>query len=242
MRKKKTAATNIAKWNGSSWTTLGSGTNGAVFALATFDDGTGQALYAGGSFTASTAAPAKRIARWDGVSWSTVGVGFTNGNVAALAATPSTLYAAGTFTNGAAPTFAQVAKWDGASWSGLGSGLLMSPVTPTGNALTLLGNDIYLGGLFIFAGDKPSMFIARWNNQLNFYPPPNLSLTRSRWVTNGQFQFRVSGTSGQTYVLQGSTNLTTWTPLLTNTIPLYDFTDTNAAALPKRFYRGLLAP
>jgi hypothetical protein len=212
--------------------------NGTVNALAL----QGGNLYVGGSFTTSGVAPIKRVARWNGTSWSAVGGGFTNGSVAALAATPSTLYAAGTFTNGAAPTFAQVAKWDGASWSGLGSGLLMSLSAPGGNALALLGNDLYLGGLFIFAGDKPSMFIARWNSQLNFYPPPNLSLTRSRWVTNGQFQFRVSGTSGQTYVLQGSTNLSNWTPLMTNTVPLYDFTDTNAASLPRRFYRGVLPP
>jgi hypothetical protein len=36
--------------------------------------------------------------------------------------------------------------------------------------------------------------------------------------------------------------LNTWTPLTTNTATLYDFTDTNAAALPKRFYRALLQP
>jgi hypothetical protein len=29
---------------------------------------------------------------------------------------------------------------------------------------------------------------------------------------------------------------------MTNTVPLYDFTDTNTASLPVRFYRGVLPP
>jgi hypothetical protein len=39
---------NIAKWNGTQWSSVGSGVNGVVWALTVFDDGTGPALYAGG--------------------------------------------------------------------------------------------------------------------------------------------------------------------------------------------------
>ena len=228
----------VGRWDGANWWSLGTEFNAAVNALA-IQNGY---LYAGGGFTLSYSGgtPEKRIARWDGASWATVGNGFTNGSVLALAATPTALYAAGSFTNGANPVLAQIAKWDGASWGSLGSGLLMSLGAPSGYALATMGNDLYLGGLFSFAGDKPAMFVARWNDQLNFYPPPSLKLTRSRWLTNSQFQCRIAGTSGETYILQGSTNLSTWTPLMTNTVPLYDFTDTNAATLPRRFYRALL--
>ena len=230
----------VGRWDGTNWWSLGSEFNAAVNALA-LQSGY---LYAGGSFTLSYSGstPEKRIARWDGVSWTTVGSGFTNGSVLALAATPTALYATGSFTNAAPSAFGQIARWNGTSWSALGSGLLMSPGAPSGNALVVLGNDLFLGGLFFFAGDKPAISMARWNDLLNFYPPPNLQLTRSRWLTNSQFQCRVAGTSGETYILQGSTNLSTWTPLLTNTVTLYDFTDTNAATLPKRFYRALLQP
>src|SRR5688572_12890482 len=41
-------ARNIARWDGASWTPLGSGTSARVFALAVLDDGSGPALYAGG--------------------------------------------------------------------------------------------------------------------------------------------------------------------------------------------------
>ena len=67
-------------------------------------------------------------------------------------------------------------------------------------------------------------------------------LTRETWLTNGQFQFRVTGTSGESYVLQGSANLGAWTPLLTNSATLYDFTDPDATNYDLRFYRAVLAP
>src|SRR5262245_7676039 len=65
----------IAKWNGSSWSALGSGLNDTVVALSVFDDGTGAALYAGGHFTTAGGSPASRIAKWDGSSWSALGSG-----------------------------------------------------------------------------------------------------------------------------------------------------------------------
>ncbi|NOT30723.1 MAG: HYR domain-containing protein [Planctomycetes bacterium] len=46
-------ANGIAKWDGSSWTALGSGMNGFVSALRGYDDGNGPALYAGGGFTSA---------------------------------------------------------------------------------------------------------------------------------------------------------------------------------------------
>jgi hypothetical protein len=57
------AANSIAKWNGSSWSALGSGVNGTVNALTVFDDGSGPALYAGGSFNVSPAGDSF-LAKW----------------------------------------------------------------------------------------------------------------------------------------------------------------------------------
>jgi hypothetical protein len=41
---------NVAKWDGASWSALGSGMTSYVAALAVFDDGSGEGLYAGGGF------------------------------------------------------------------------------------------------------------------------------------------------------------------------------------------------
>jgi hypothetical protein len=60
------SANKIAKWNGSSWSALGSGMNDFVSALTVFDDGIGPALYAGGTFTTAGAVSANRIAKWNG--------------------------------------------------------------------------------------------------------------------------------------------------------------------------------
>src|SRR5262245_8231825 len=57
------------------WGDFGSvpGMNGEVTAFATFDDGSGPALYASGPFTSAVGVPAMRVARWDGTRWTEVG-------------------------------------------------------------------------------------------------------------------------------------------------------------------------
>ena len=58
-------------------------------------------------------------------------------------------------------------------------------------------------------------------------------------LTNGLFQFQFIGSAGSNYVIQTSTDLTTWIPLFTNTATngYISVTDSNAAHLPGRFYR-----
>ena len=53
------------------------GIDGAVYALAVFDDGAGNGreLYAAGSFQAAGGAVASNIAKWNGARWAAVGVG-----------------------------------------------------------------------------------------------------------------------------------------------------------------------
>jgi len=63
------AANNIVKWDGSSWSALGSGMSGVfnlspVNALSVFDDGGGPALYAGGGFTVADDSGDSFVAKW----------------------------------------------------------------------------------------------------------------------------------------------------------------------------------
>ncbi|MGZ5546295.1 MAG: alkaline phosphatase family protein [Limisphaerales bacterium] len=55
----------------------------------------------------------------------------------------------------------------------------------------------------------------------------------------GQFQFNVTGTAGSNYIVQASSNLLDWVPVLTNPSP-FVVVDTNA--LPWSFYRGIAKP
>lgn len=76
----------------------------------------------------------------------------------------------------------------------------------------------------------------------SFVVVPPIYFTAEQFLTNGQFQLQFSGANGGgSYVLEASTNLTDWVPLLTNTTAtnLFYFLDANAANYPYRFYRVL---
>ncbi len=159
----------VAKWDGQSWSSLGTGVSLTVWALAIFDDGGGLALYAGGDFTNAGGVAANRIAKWDGQSWSALGDGMNN-SVRALAVFNDgggpALYAGGMFNTAGGVTVNRVAKWNGQSWSALGDG---SGVTNTVNALTAAddggGLALFAGGIFTTAGGMPANRIAKWNGQ-----------------------------------------------------------------------------
>jgi len=105
-----TLATGVAKWNGSSWSALGSGMS-PVYALAV----SGNTLYAGGWFTMAGGTNVNYIAQWDGVKWSSLGSGMgpMNGYVYALAVSGPNLYAGGFFATAGGIAAPGVAKWDG---------------------------------------------------------------------------------------------------------------------------------
>jgi trimeric autotransporter adhesin len=154
---------NIARWNGSSWSALGSGMNGDVFALAALPNGD---LVAGGVFTTAGGGPANFIARWNGFTWSPLGTG-TNAVVQALAVLPNgDLIAGGTFTMAGGAAANGIARWNGSTWSALGTGVTGG--TPQSNpavrALTVLPNgDLVAGGHFTSAGSAIVNHIARWD-------------------------------------------------------------------------------
>ena len=66
---------NVAKWDGTQWTSMGDGFGSTVQELVVFDDGTGEALYALGNFTDSGPTPVNHIAKWNGTKWEAVGDG-----------------------------------------------------------------------------------------------------------------------------------------------------------------------
>lgn len=159
------AVNRIAKWDGVAWRSLGGGMSHAVKALAVFDDGSGPAIHAGGSFTIAGGFPAERIAKWNGLSWSALGSGMDN-DVNALTVfddgSGPALHAGGWFTTAAGVVVNGIAKWNGSAWSPLGSGMdyhvyaLLVFDDGTGPAL-------YAGGYFTTAGGVVANHVAKWN-------------------------------------------------------------------------------
>ncbi len=124
---------NIARWNGTAWSTVGGGTTPNVAApindMVVFDDGGGSALYVGGEFATAGGVSANNIARWDGIAWSDVGDGVTGGMDTAVHTlfvfddgSGPALYAGGQFSTAGGLPVSNVAKWDGVNWSLVGDG------------------------------------------------------------------------------------------------------------------------
>jgi Leucine-rich repeat (LRR) protein len=147
----------IAKWDGSAWSALSTGTNARIYTIASI----GTDIYAGGLFTsAGGVANTNYIAKWNSVTktWSALGTGM-NGAVNALIASGGNIYAAGSFTKAGGVTVNYVAKWDGSSWSALGTGMNSYAVSLAAGS----GGEIYAGGGFITAGGVSANSIAKWN-------------------------------------------------------------------------------
>jgi trimeric autotransporter adhesin len=166
-------AANIARWNGTGWHALGSGTAGAgtgtgdVNALLRAPNGD---LFAGGQFTTAGGFTVHKVARWDGVQWHALANGIEPDaafgsasflRVATLArSSAGEIFAAGAFRSASGRDAWNVARYAGATWSALNTACLGAPANAV--AHTTLG-DLVLGGSFRDAGGVPRPAIARWD-------------------------------------------------------------------------------
>jgi len=77
--------------------------------------------------------------------------------------------------------------------------------------------------------------------QLLIASGPNLAVIAH---PNGSFTLTLSGQPGQEYIIDASTDLINWSPVATNT-PVsgsFQFTDSNVAGFPARYFRARLGP
>jgi len=216
------AATNIARWDGTSWWPLGDGVNGQVHDLAFM----GESLYACGQFLRAGGIQAANIARWDGTNWHSLGAAFASRfslSLRTLAVSGTDLYVGGTFEEVSCVSAQGVARWDGLRWWGLGSGVLDA------TALAATGSEIYAGSNFDTAGGKPSRNIALWH------------IPRSLEVSRTGDQVRLSWpATGSNYVVEATASLQepVWEQLNQTPVPAGDrLTITEPLSPTQRLFR-----
>ena len=152
------SASNIAKWDGSAWSALGSGTDGNVLAIAV--DGTD--IIVGGNFSSAGGTTVNNIAKWDGSNWTAMGSGIENGDVRTISVNSNDIYVGGVFSTAGGQTANNIAKWNGSAWSTLGTGAnngLNGPVY----AVAVKDNNLFVGGSFSLAGTDSASNIAAWD-------------------------------------------------------------------------------
>jgi hypothetical protein len=145
---------NFAKWNGTTWSSVGSAYADVVGAMAV----RGSDVYvASDQMVTLEQINSNPIRKWNGSSWSSVGPGM-DGHVLALKLIDDNLYVGGdfSFVNGIAA--GSIVKWNGSVWTPLGPG-----VSGWVRVIENHGTDIYVGGYLTSAGSTPVVNIAKWN-------------------------------------------------------------------------------
>ncbi len=205
----------LARWDGVSLEPVpGADLDGAVRALYTWDDGTGEALYVGGDFTTAGGVAVDRVAKWDGTTWSALrgptGMG-ANIGVRVFHAhaddAGEALFVGGYFTEIGGLPASRIARWDGAEWS-----VLAGPegVGVDENVHTLATHDdgsgpaLYVGGRFENAGGRPATYVARWDGSA-WSPVATAGARRISPMTflHGVFDLRSIGVAGRSALLAG---------------------------------------
>ncbi len=146
----------VARWNGVSWSPLGTGISGGADPFVRTMLVHGGDLIVAGSFSSAGGNPANNIARWDGSAWSAFGAGM-NERVWALAIHESQLVAGGSFTTAGTGPALRIARWSGTEWQPIGAGF-----SGTVRAITVHAGQLVAGGEFAASGATPVGRVARW--------------------------------------------------------------------------------
>ena len=185
-----TAMNNIAKWNGSNWSSIGNVGTGMgsdiVSALCAYNG----SLYVGGNFSACASTSSNNLGVWNGSGWSTIGSGM-NGSIHSMAVYNNKLYFGGTFSSAAGTSVRNLASYS--TLTGIEpvnttiNGLLVYP-NPSKGTITFSGLQAN-GTLFIY--DALGRTI---NKQTIGSNKAQIDLSGQ---TPGAYLYRIVGANGQ---------------------------------------------
>ncbi len=156
------SADGLARWDGTTWSDVGGGTNDVVRALVVLPNGD---LVAAGLFTSAGGVACNGLALWDGSAWSAIGDGLNGTSSSSpfdLAMTnDGKVILSGSFTVVDSVAANNVAIWDPSTntWSAMGSGMVPSIQTRVYDVDVDANGVVYAGGQFSSAGGSPDA----WN-------------------------------------------------------------------------------
>lgn len=150
-------------------------TSGYCGAFGVYDSGSGENLYAGGSF--ASLGTGAYLSRWNRTTnaWSALGSGINPGNTNAFITSMAVfntglrneLIVGGFFASAGSITGTKsLAKWNGTAWTALGSNFTPNTAQSVWSMLAwngLGGNRLYIGGAFPAVAGIPSVGIASWD-------------------------------------------------------------------------------
>ncbi len=192
---------NVAEWDikNSTWKLLDDGRANQGIHDGNIDvlEQSGNALFAGGSFSVAGGVYTRNIARWTGNEWKPIGTDYNNGirgTVLCILADSNDIYVGGYFGSAGTSEAFHVAKWDGSNWSPIGIGVGGIAGAHV-KALAKVGHYLYVGGYFKAVGDAenyalPANSIARYD------------LIANRWETLGRGIEYVFGIPGAVYDME----------------------------------------
>ena len=171
-------AAGVAKWNGSTWQTVGniSGPDSQAFSIGSFESGSGRFLVAGGRFEGMNEVPVSQIAAFDGSEWHALGdpsthsiEGYAIRTLRSVDLDGPKLAVGGDFTAVDSARTTHFALWDGSTWEVPDSGVPHQGGI-LGNVLAIAewddgtGFTTYVGGCFLYASGERANHIAKWES------------------------------------------------------------------------------
>lgn len=192
-------AAGIARWNGSSWSSIGTGFTlfNQVNAMTVFQS----KLYIGGSFTSIGGISANNIVSWDGTTWTAL-AGGVNAQVQSLFSNGTKLFVGGAFWMvNSSMSANRAAYWDGTSWTVLGTDLGSGAKT-----ICIYNNELYYGGEGAFNGQN---YFAKWSGgtfngitdsgeELNLQVYPNPVREKLYVKSKRKLDFKITDVTGKT--------------------------------------------
>ncbi|MBL7129219.1 MAG: T9SS type A sorting domain-containing protein [Ignavibacteria bacterium] len=233
-------ANRIARWDGNTWSPLGSGMNNTVRVLS-FSSEYSNNIVAGGSFTMAGGINANRIALWNGTSWTPMTSGMNDIVCSLTLCKPlgftTYLIAGGNFTTAGGINANRLAAWSG-YWEAIGNGVndtvfALKSIYPSTSFV------FYAGGSFTMSGTSEakrigSFMLGGFSSQLGTGIDNGtvyaLTFSLSSLYAGGSFTMiggvtynKIAKWSGNWSLVGTGTDNTIYSFYTTNTVPIPGF-------------------